>query len=274
MQVAKSAALSLRATLVKRRAVGPDAFILELEVPGMPARLAPGVFAMLSPAEGGSQQIARPFSIYDRPAAQRFTFLIQQLGLGTRELVELALGAEILCTMPLGNGFEVAAASEEVVIIAGGVGSAPFLLYVRERIAAGAGANTHMILGARSSDRLYDAAAFESLAVDLRLATDDGSRGFHGNVIAALAAALEAGELSSTARFLACGPAGLLHGFSAFAREHKLRAWLSLETYMGCGFGVCNGCPVATQPDGPLGAWPYARTCIDGPVFSLDAIQF
>jgi|FLOH01.1.fsa_nt_gi dihydroorotate dehydrogenase electron transfer subunit len=274
MQVAQSAALSLRATLVNRRVVGPDAFVLELEVPDMPPRLAPGVFAMLSPAAGGSQQIARPFSIYDRPTAQRFTFLIQQLGLGTRELVELALGAEILCTMPLGNGFEVATASEDVVILAGGVGSAPFLQYVLERIAAGAGANTHMILGARSRERLYDVASFENLSFDLRVATDDGSRGFHGHVIAALAAALDAGELNSAARFLACGPSGLLHGFASFAREHKLRAWLSLETYMGCGFGVCNGCPVATQADGPLGAWPYARTCIDGPVFSLDAIQF
>lgn len=80
MQVAETAASSLRATLVDRRAVGPDASILELEIPGMPANLAPGKFAMLSPAEGGTQQIARPFSVYDRPSANRFTFIIQQLG--------------------------------------------------------------------------------------------------------------------------------------------------------------------------------------------------
>lgn len=274
MQVAETAASSLRATLVDRRAVGPDASILELEISGMPAHLAPGKFAMLSPAQGGTQQIARPFSIYDRPSANRFTFLIQQLGQGTRDLIDMPVGAEVVCTMPLGNGFEVAPASEDVVIVAGGVGSAPFLLYARERIAAGASANTHMILGARSSDRLYDSAAFEALDFDLRLATDDGSRGFHGNVVQALAAALDVGEINSGAHFLACGPAGLLHGFADFARSRMLRAWLSLETYMGCGYGVCNGCPVPTNPDGPLGAWPYARTCKDGPVFSLDSIQF
>ena len=274
MQVAETAASSLRATLVARRAVGSDASILELEIPGMPVKLAPGKFAMLSPAEGGTQQIARPFSVYDRPSAERFTFLVQQLGHGTRDLIDMPVGAEVVCTMPLGNGFVVAPAQEDVVIVAGGVGSAPFLLYARERIAAGASANTHMILGARSKDRLYDSAAFEALDFGLRLATDDGTRGFHGNVVQALAAALDAGEINSSAHFLACGPAGLLHGFADFARSRSLRAWLSLETYMGCGYGVCNGCPVPTNPDGPLGAWPYARTCKEGPVFSLDAIQF
>ena len=274
MQAVDIAASSLRATLVARRAVGPDAFLLELEVPGMPQNLAPGKFAMLSPAEGGTQQIARPFSIYDRLSASRFTFLIQQLGEGTRELIELTVGASIMCTMPLGNGFEVAPPAQDVVIVAGGVGSAPFLLYVRERIAMGAGAKTHMILGARSSARLYDAAAFEDMDFDLRFTTDDGSRGFHGNVVAALDVALKNQELSSQAHFLACGPAGLLHGFADFARNRNLRAWLSLETYMGCGFGVCNACPVPTNPNGSLGAWPYARTCKDGPVFSLDDIQF
>ncbi len=274
MQVAETAASSLRATLVSRRAVGPDAFILELELPGMPNDLAPGKFAMLSPAVGGTQQIARPFSVYDRPAANRFTFLIQVLGDGTRELVTLEPGAEVICTMPLGNGFEVALVEQEFVIVAGGVGSAPFLKYVQDRIAAKAAATTHMILGARTADRLYDSEAFEALDFDLRLATDDGSRGFHGNVVQALGAALDAGELSSSAHFLACGPAGLLHGFADFARQRLLRAWLSLETYMGCGFGVCNACPVPTNPDGPLGAWPFARTCKEGPVFSLDAIQF
>jgi hypothetical protein len=41
---------------------------------------------------------------------------------------------------------------------------------------------------------------------------------------------------------------------------------------MGCGVGICNGCPVPTRPDGPLGAWPNAKCCVEGPVFSVDAI--
>jgi hypothetical protein len=43
---------------------------------------------------------------------------------------------------------------------------------------------------------------------------------------------------------------------------------------MGCGFGVCNACPVETQPDGTFGDWPWARTCEVGPVFALSDIKF
>ena len=273
MPSSETTASSLKATLKERRAVGPDAFVLELQVPGLPD-LPPGQFAMLSPESGGSQQIARPFSIYDRPAADTVSFLIQVLGEGTREICDLPPGAELRCTIPLGNGFEVAPTEETVVFVAGGVGSAPFLLYARARAAMGAGASTHMILGARSAERLYDRQSFESIELQLMPATDDGSLGFHGHAVAALEHALDSGAVPADARFLACGPAPLLHGFADFARARSLRAWLSLETYMGCGFGVCNGCPVPTRADGPLGHWPYARTCVDGPVFPLEAIEF
>ncbi|MHC4379649.1 MAG: dihydroorotate dehydrogenase electron transfer subunit [Planctomycetota bacterium] len=267
-------ASSLVGKVVDRHDVGPDAFVLELEIPGIPADLPPGTFAMLSPEDGSGPEIPRPFSLYDRPAENRFTFLIQVLGLGTAALDRLAQGAEVRCTLPLGNGFEVAPASRTVVMVAGGVGSAPFLLYAKHRAELGAGEDTHMLLGARSESRLYDHQAFTRIEVALQLATDDGSLGFSGNVIACLADQLDRKKLPADALFLACGPAGLLHAFADFARLRNLEAWLSLETYMGCGYGVCNGCPVPTDPTGPLGAWPYAKTCTEGPVFPLSSIRF
>ena len=42
---------------------------------------------------------------------------------------------------------------------------------------------------------------------------------------------------------------------------------------MGCGVGICNGCPVPTRPEGPLGAWPNAKCCVEGPVFEARAID-
>ena len=274
MVAAEQAGLSVVGSVVEQRAVGPDAFVLELEVPDMPESMRPGAFAMLSPEDGSGPEIPRPFSVYDRLSASRFTFLIQTLGVGTKAIEKVVVGAEMRVTMPLGNGFEVASKNRTVVMVAGGVGSAPFLLYAKDRAVMGASANTHMLFGARSAERLYDRQAFEAVDVDLHLATDDGTLGYHGNVVALLADLLDAEKLPADALFLACGPAGLLHGFADFARNRELDAVLSLETYMGCGFGVCNGCPVPTNPDGPLGAWPYARTCTEGPVFPLSSIQF
>ncbi len=234
--------------------------------------LEPGRFAMLTPEQDVELTVPRPFSVYEQLGPRRLSFLIQVLGAGTRVLGELEPGAALRCTLPLGNGFRLAPPEREVVLVAGGVGSAPFLLYAQAR--AGAAAATHLLYGARSADRLYDRGSFAIEGVRRLDATDDGSLGFHGNVVACLDAELAAGRVSEAALYCACGPEPLLHAFAAFARERGLEAQLSLETYMGCGIGVCNGCPIDTAPDGAYGDWPYAKSCLDGPVFALADLAF
>ncbi len=262
-----------RAVIAGRRGCGPDAFVLELDFEQDFAPLAPGRFAMLTPEQPGALTVPRPFSVYDQLGPRRISFLIQVLGAGTRVLGELPIGAEVVCTLPLGNGFTLAPPDREVALVAGGVGSAPFLLYARQRVEAAALAPTaaasHFLYGARSADRLYDRQSFAIDGLRSLEATDDGSLGFHGNVVACLAAELDAGRIGAEALLCACGPEPLLRAFAAFARDRGLEAQLSLETYMGCGIGVCNGCPTETAPGGAFGDWPYAKTCLDGPVFAL-----
>ena len=106
------------------------------------------------------------------------------------------------------------------------------------------------------------------------LATDDGSLGFSGSVLDSLVEELDGGRVSREALFCACGPEGLLHAFAALCKERDLEGQISLETYMGCGYGVCNACPVPTRPDGALGHWPWAKSCLEGPVFPLEAVAF
>lgn len=259
--------------IVGRHRCGPDAFLLDVEVEQELPPLRPGVFAMLSPADGTGPELGRPFSLYDQ-RGRTLRFLIQVMGVGTQALERLEIGELVTLTFPLGNGFTVAEPDRPVVMVAGGVGSAPFLLYARHRMQMGCEANTWVLFGARTADRLYDAEGLAAEGAPMLYATDDGSCGFHGNVIQMLDAELEAGRLPRDARFCACGPEGLLHGFADYARKQGLDAELSLETYMGCGFGVCNACPVETEPDGPLGNWKWARTCEAGPVFALSAIKF
>jgi len=229
---------------------------------------------MLSPGNGDGPCIPRPFSIYDRTAADRVTFLIQVHGPGTRALAAIEEGSAYTCTMPLGQGFQVAPRERPVVMVAGGVGSAPFLLYARARTAAGAGDSTWMLYGARTADRLYDRELFAGAGARLLCASQDGGAEHRGTVIDLLRDGLDAGRLPQDALFAACGPEGLLHAFAEFARTRNLHAELSLETYMGCGWGGCNACPVPTEPNGPLGSWPWAKTCTQGPVFDLRTIRF
>jgi dihydroorotate dehydrogenase electron transfer subunit len=57
-----------------------------------------------------------------------------------------------------------------------------------------------------------------------------------------------------------------MHAVAKLCEQRSLRCFLSLETYMACGYGVCNGCSVRVQ--GPrFKGWPYSKTCIEGPVY-------
>ena len=261
-----------KAKVVGQQSCGPDAFILELEFDQEVGPIDAGQFVMLSPADGSGPVLPRPFSFYGQTSAHRLTFLVQVIGKGTQALADVELGGLVQVTLPLGTGFSLPEANRPAVMLAGGVGSAPFLLLAEKRVAEKGTGGTEFIFGARNEDRLYDRATFEKLQIQTRFATDDGSFGFHGNVLQCLESGLKAGEISADAKFFACGPEPLLKAFAAFAKQHDLEGQVSLETYMGCGYGACNACPTATNPEGPLGDWPWAKTCQEGPAFDLNAV--
>jgi dihydroorotate dehydrogenase electron transfer subunit len=156
-------------------------------------------------------------------------------------------------------------------MLAGGVGSAPFPLAIEQ--ARGDAGRLTFLFGAASAGLLYDLAAFEELGARVFTATVDGSHGLRGNVLDLLKDLWARGELPEEVRLLACGPEPMLEAVAELAGERELRAWLSLETLMGCGVGICNGCPIPTRPEGPMGAWPNAKCCVEGPVFEARAID-
>jgi dihydroorotate dehydrogenase electron transfer subunit len=228
---------------------------------------------MLRRGDGVGPPIPRPFSLYQQEG-RRLVFLIKVIGAGTRALSQAALESEMLVIGPLGNGWPELDPARPRVLLAGGIGSAPFFLAIREWLAAGvAPESITMIYGAARAGLLYDLEAFGELGVRLLATTDDGSLGFHGHVVACLEHEWQHERIPPDVQLLACGPERMLQAVERLARERDLPAWLSLESYMGCGVGICNGCVVPTRPEGPLGAWPNAKCCVEGPVFSTEAVS-
>jgi dihydroorotate dehydrogenase electron transfer subunit len=130
----------------------------------------------------------------------------------------------------------------------------------------------HLLFGAATAGLLYDLAAFRAQGVGVHTATMDGSSGLKGNVLQLLDALQAKGTLPRQVRLLACGPETMLEAVADLARARDLECWLSLETLMGCGVGICNGCPIPTDPEGPRGDWPNAKCCVEGPVFEAREI--
>jgi dihydroorotate dehydrogenase electron transfer subunit len=253
--------------------LGADNYVLYLEGPFPEAR--PGQFCMLRRARDWPCMLPRPFSYFDLVPSDGSgpgyaSFLIKAVGPGTTALADVRPGDRVDVTGPLGNHFE-ASSTVEPICIAGGVGLAPFLLWVRERIAAGA--TVPLVYGAATSDLLVARDEFPD-ATDWRLATDDGSLGFHGNVLELAQSLIASGELPAEAPVYCCGPDPMMEAVAAWCGERGTPCSVSLETYMACGYGVCNGCSVTVSGTGRFEGKRYSRTCIDGPVYRAEELSW
>jgi len=243
------------------RDLGGDCFALEIDGP-IPATL-PGQFFMLRTETRWPVLLPRPFSLYDRAADGSWgSFLIKAAGLGTRALVDQRPGERVHLTGPLGRPFPDDV--EAPVCIAGGIGLAPFLPLARRFRELGRKA-PRLLFGGRTALALAGREDFAGIA-DLHLSTDDGSHGFHGRVTELLDDLLRRGVVQKGETVFCCGPDPMMHAVADLCEARGLRCFLSLETYMACGYGVCNGCTVAVQGERFHG-WPYSKTCLEGPVY-------
>jgi dihydroorotate dehydrogenase electron transfer subunit len=222
-------------------------FVIAMEAPEIAASARAGQFVNLGWSPG--PLLRRPFSVY-RTDGDRIEVLLKAVGAGTAQLLAMEPGDRVSCLGPLGHGFELPATARDVVLISGGLGVAPMPLAARE--AAALGMNVTWVHGARTAAELCTEAEGDKIL----WATDDGSRGFAGTAVAAAP--------NAPGVVLACGPNRML----AAVAERWPDAQVSIETYMGCGTGVCLGCAV------PLTRGGYDRACKEGPVYRAADIDW
>jgi dihydroorotate dehydrogenase electron transfer subunit len=143
------------------------------------------------------------------------------------------------------------------------MGVAP-LVFLAEKFAV-KNKEVMVLLGARDKSGILCERDFSRLKNSVRIATDNGSRGFKGRVSGLLESVLESGTDSGELAIYACGPRPMLREVARLSRESNVTSWLSLEEHMACGLGVCLGCVVDTV-DG------YKRVCKEGPVFEASRL--
>lgn len=278
MPAPPSDARSLEAVCVSVTPCGDDGVVLRIRVATPQPPLRAARFWMLRREDRLSPAIPRPFSLY-RQDGDELEFLIKVMGAGTKALAACTPGTKLRAIGPLGNGWPTLdGEGDPWVMLAGGIGSAPFWMGVEQALRGMDGqapcpaSKLSILYGAARRGLLYDLEAFRTLGVRVETCTMDGSHGLKGHVLQLLEDLQAKGELPRKVRLLACGPERMLEAAEAWARERGLPCWLSLETMMGCGVGICNGCPVPTRPEGPMGGWSNAKCCVEGPVFSIDCV--
>ncbi len=244
-----------------------DYFLLTLETPRISAQAQPGQFIMVrvNASPHPFPLLRRPFSIHSK-SERTIEIFFQIAGLGTELLSQHNPEDSLDILGPLGSGFEAGEEfkGKEVAVVGGGRGIAP--LYFLSQELHSLGAMPRVFYGGKSQADLPLKEKFEKMDIDLTCSTDDGSFGFKGFVSDLFKAEL---EKFTPHRIFACGPEKMMRKISGVAQEKNIPAEFSLESIMGCGFGVCWGCVRRIKRDNKE---EWIKICEDGPVFSGDDI--
>ena len=243
------------APLTARREVAHGMFVLTMHSPEIAGAVRAGQFVNLGWSRG--PLLRRPFSVY-RVQGEHIEIVLKAVGAGTTELLAMQRGERLSCLGPLGKGFDLSAGARSAVLLSGGLGVAPMPLAARD--AKANGARVTWVHGARTATELCTEAEGDVVI----WATDDGSRGARGTAVAAAGGRAQDAFSGEGEVVLACGPNRML----AAVAERWPEAQVAVETYMGCGTGVCLGCAV------PLRRGGYDRACKEGPVYRASDVDW
>ena len=232
------------AKIIENIDVCKDYFILRTD---LDVKVYPGQFFMLRAWES-YPTLSRPISVYD--VTDGVDFLIEKRGEGTKILESLKEGDEIKLFGPFGNAFY--ANVDEVALVGGGVGVAPFHYLIKEIQKLKPSSKITLYIGEREELELEN--AFKDIDCDIKIKKG----GFITDIIV-----FESHDLIYT-----CGPEIMMKKVVELAKEHDVTTYVSLEKRMGCGVGACLSCSCETKRG-------RRRSCKEGPIFKgSDLIDF
>lgn len=250
-------------TVIRQECIGKDIYSMWLQTKTIAGNAKPGQFVSVY-THDGSKLLPRPISLCEidkEKGALRLVYRVTGRNTGTESFSRFQAGEEVEVLGPLGNGFPLEeAAGKRVFLMGGGIGVPPMLETMKQL-----GSQKTAVLGYR--DELFLNEEFAKNG-QVYIATEDGSAGTKGNVMDAI----RENELEADVIF-ACGPKPMLRAIKAYAVEHNIACWISMEERMACGVGACLGCVCqSTEVDGHSHVH-NKRVCKDGPVFLCTEVE-
>ena len=188
--------------------------------------------------------------------------IFMAVGKSTCQLAALNAGDVIRDVAgPLGKPSEIRQYGT-CVLVGGGAGIAG--LPIIARAAKDAGNRVIGVIGARNAGLLILEDEMRELCDDLFVATDDGSKGFHGFAVDVLKRVIIHENVDCA---WVVGPAIMMKVTSECTKAHGIRTYVSLNPIMVDGTGMCGSCRVIVG-----GETKFA--CVDGPEFDAHQVDF
>lgn len=249
------------AWILRKERIGERFVLFELEEERIASQARPGQFVMVRPfREITDPLLARPLAVL-RVEEERFSLLFEVVGKGTMLLSHLEPGDSLEVLGPLGRGFSLEASSG--ILLAGGRGVVPLVFLALEFQKRDIPFS--FFVGVRGRKDLAILRILEGIPRVLWSCEEAVAGGFCGTVLELVQKCM--GEtLGEGTKVYACGPEGMLRELVKIFPGREEEVEISLETRMGCGFGVCLGCAVMRKGGG------YWHACSDGPVFRLSEV--
>ncbi len=255
-----------RSEIIDNRFISGRTWLLKLKSPRIAQKAKPAQFVMIKgiPEYQFDPMMRRAFAIADVVDDEIWVYY-DVYGKGTKAITERKKGEYINVLGALGKNL-FPEDFDHYLLVGGGIGFAGLSLLMKELRRKGK--SFKAIYGVRRKEQLsmLDWIKENGFENDVIVYTEDGSYGEKGLVTKDLKQL--ATEYKNTV-LAVCGPKGMMKAVVKEAKEIGVPAYLSLESKMACGFGICIGCVVKNTKENT-----YQRVCYEGPVFKADEIEF
>ncbi len=247
--------------ILSKEQLAPEIYRFRVHAPRIAQRRRVGQFVVVRVCQTGERI---PLTIADAdPPSLSITLVFQVVGNTTRQLAALEAGEEVLDVVgPLGRPTELGD-YEHAVCMGGGLGIA--LIYPIAQALASRTTRVSGIISAQSAELLIMEEELRRVCEELRIATDDGSRGYHGFPTALLEQMLKEGARPDAVYVV--GPVPMMAAVAEVTRPFGVKTVASLNPIMLDGTGMCGGCRVTVG-----GQTKFA--CVDGPEFDAHEVDF
>ena len=247
--------------ILEKRTLAPKIKEIVLYAPEIARKVRAGQFIIVRVEEKG-ERIPLTVADWNRNKGT-LTIVFQEIGVSTYKLGELDIGDRLTdIAGPLGNPSKIENYGR-VICIGGGVGIAAIYPIARELKKM----NNYVIsiIGARSRELLIYEDEMRKVSDELKITTDDGSKGRKGFVSDELRDMLAKGV--KVDRVIAVGPAIMMKVCADVTRPYGIKTIASLNPIMVCGMGMCAACRVEV-------GGKTRFVCFEGPEFDAHEVNF
>jgi NAD(P)H-flavin reductase len=241
--------------ILEKKTLAKGVIEMVVKAPRVAKAHRPGQFLMVMNTEE-SERI--PLTIADSdPEKGTVTLVFLEVGRSTIEMGEnFGVGDSLFSVLgPLGTPTHIEKLGT-VVVMGGGLGVAP--IYPICKALKEAGNEVITLVGFRNKEIMFWVDKLGAASTELIVTTDDGSFGMKGFGTDALTKLH--GEGRKMDRIIAIGPPVMMRAVTELTRPWGISTWVSLNTIMVDGTGMCGGCRVSIGGESKF-------VCVDGPDF-------